>query len=317
MAQILDSYGPPPAGFASEWTCPSARSAASSRVVTTIASGNFGSGVPTSPAALTNSGPSALALPWTASRTGPLRMPAGRSVAATSVGSISVRSRVSPVGTGRRYPLVQQPHRVECLADAFGQRRGLPAELALRLRGIRLGLPEEVDELTARQQRGTADQSGDALADRGDRARDWDRHHWGHASAARDVLDGLGDLTEAGVAVGEDVALAVGSLFRCQEVPVGDALHEGVASAPGRHGREPLADDRLEETVLERRGWRGGRAIDAGRIEDHHLHPIPFREHQLLGVLLGALVRGPLRIVGKLRLVEFLAGVGVKHVMGG
>jgi hypothetical protein len=96
---------------------------------------------------------------------------------------------------------------------------------------------------------------------------------------------------------------------------VGDPLDEGVAGASGRHRRKPLAYDRLEEAVLEGRRRRRRGPVDARRIEDHDLHPVTLGLHQLLGMLLGALVGGPLRVVGEHRLVEPLTVLGVEHVV--
>src|SRR5436305_5732336 len=117
-----------------------------------------------------------------------------------------------------------------------------------------MGLPEEVRELSLRQQRRSADQPRDALAGRRDRLRNRHGHHRRDAAAPGHIADRLADLAEARVAVREDVALAVPALLCGEDMALGNALDERVSGPAGRHRRQALAYDRLEDAVLEGRG---------------------------------------------------------------
>jgi hypothetical protein len=97
----------------------------------------------------------------------------------------------------------------------------------------------------------------------------------------------------------------------------GDVVDMGHGQPARGQGREP-APDRVAEQVVDARCGPRARPVDAGRVDDHDLEALArLGQDQLLRVLLGALVRGALGIVGEPGFVERAAGLGVEDVEGG
>src|SRR5215211_549270 len=210
-------------------------------------------------------------------------------------------------------------HACKRRSQAVVERRGLPAQLALRPAGVRRGVPEEEVELSAGEHRRLAHDARQQLAARCHRAGHGWRQGRGHPPAARHPHDLLGQLPDADVAVAEDVALArLPSLGR-EQLPTPDSLGEHDAAAPWRQSRSLEAaavDQRLEELALEGGAAAGAGAVNRGGVDDHELHSglRGRRQGQLLAPLLGALIGGALWVVRQLRLVESRAGRGVEDV---
>ena len=129
--------------------------------------------------------------------------------------------------------------------------------------------------------------------------------------------DRLGQLAQRHVAVAEDVALAVAAASAASRWPARDAVGVDDAEPAGRQrgqlaarasglNRSPSSDD-------ARRRARPVHARTGSRTRPRSRSP-RCGEHELLGALLGALVRGALRVVGHARLVEAPAGLGVEDV---
>ena len=148
-------------------------------------------------------------------------------------------------------------------------------------------------------------------------AGDVDGNRRRNPAAARLVDRRPGDRVVGGEAVAEDVALAGPPLFEGCDVAVGDVVHVGERQAAGRNRRQAAADHVANDAVEAGVGpW--ARPVDRGRVDDHDLDALlGLGQHELLGMLLGALVGGALRVVGEPRLIQGAAAVGVEDVEGG
>ena len=96
----------------------------------------------------------------------------------------------------------------------------------------------------------------------------------------------------------------------------GDVVDVGERHPTGRDARQAAAD-RVANGSVDPRSLPRPRPVDRGWVDDHDLDPLGcLGEHQLLGALLGALVRGALRVVGNRVLAHRPPGVRVEDIEG-
>jgi hypothetical protein len=122
------------------------------------------------------------------------------------------------------------------------------------------------------------------------------------------------------VAVAEDVALAGHAALGGKQLAgsePGRVDQPEPAWRQHRHRAAPAVEQRPQQGLLQRRrvAARPG-SVDRGRVHDHQLDAGlgGGRQRELLGALLGALVRGALRVVRQRGLVEGRARLGVEDV---